>query len=176
MNANVPIQPSRALTPSTLRGRVAFRLAAFSVLVALALACAQPASAAVGDFKGKWGSLGSGNGQLNYDCGVAVAPNQDVYVVDSFNNRVQYFSPNGAFKGGWGVLGAGAGDFAKPQGIDIAPNGDVYVTEYDNNRVQYFGVPPGCTRAAGAWAAARTGNSLTRVGISVASNGDVYVV
>ena len=46
---------------------------------------------ATGQFLGKWGSEGSGDGQFYIPNGVAVAPNGRVYVADSGNNRIQAF-------------------------------------------------------------------------------------
>jgi len=46
---------------------------------------------ASGEFLGKWGSEGSGDGQFVGFSGVAVAPNGTVYVADYWNDRVQAF-------------------------------------------------------------------------------------
>jgi hypothetical protein len=48
---------------------------------------------ATGDFLGKWGSYGSGNGQFRYPFGVDVAPNDTVYMADTDNHRIQAFGP-----------------------------------------------------------------------------------
>jgi sugar lactone lactonase YvrE len=44
-----------------------------------------------GSFIGKWGSLGSADGQFNRARGTAFSSNDTFYVVDSVNNRIQYF-------------------------------------------------------------------------------------
>ncbi|MEK7355731.1 MAG: 6-bladed beta-propeller [Bdellovibrionota bacterium] len=44
-----------------------------------------------GTFLGKWGSLGSGDGELNRPTGVAVDSSSNVYVLDAGNFRVQKF-------------------------------------------------------------------------------------
>jgi tripartite motif-containing protein 71 len=46
-----------------------------------------------GSFITKWGSLGSGDGQLNQPAGVAVDRLGNVYVADAGNNRIQKFTP-----------------------------------------------------------------------------------
>ncbi len=95
-------------------------------------------AAAGWSYGGCWGSFGSGDGQFNEPKGIAVAPDYAVYVADSRNHRVQYFTPMGSFLGKWGSYGTGPGEFSYPVGIAVAPNGYVYVTEEGNYRVQYF--------------------------------------
>jgi DNA-binding beta-propeller fold protein YncE len=105
------------------------------------------------------GIAGAGAGELNEPWGVAIDPSGDVYVADSFNNRIAEFSAAGAFvKGyGWGVLdganqfetctttcqagiaGAGAGEFnGGPAGIATDSAGNVYVADFNNNRIDEF--------------------------------------
>ena len=47
-----------------------------------------------------WGSVGTGNGQFGAGGmrGVAVGPGDEIYVVDSFNIRVQVFNNTGVFQ------------------------------------------------------------------------------
>ncbi len=45
-----------------------------------------------GAFIMRWGTLGSGNGQLNQPMGIAVDAARNVYVTEKGNNRVQKFS------------------------------------------------------------------------------------
>ncbi len=52
------------------------------------------------------GSAGSGEGQFNAPRGVAIAQNGDIFVLDSDNNRVQRFSPDGQFITSWARTGA----------------------------------------------------------------------
>ena len=75
--------------------------------------CVTAATLALGDYvyEGQWGSEGSGSGQFDRPREVALAPNGNVYVIDTYNNRVQYFTPTGNFIGAWGRLGSGDGYF-----------------------------------------------------------------
>jgi hypothetical protein len=52
-----------------------------------------------------YGLAGGGAGQFNSPFGVAVGPTGDVYVADTYNNRIDEFSAAGAFikAYGWGV-------------------------------------------------------------------------
>jgi hypothetical protein len=92
--------------------RIATALAAAGALAALILPTS--ASAAFGP-AGSFGGSGSGNGQFNHPQG-AVATGATVYVADTSNNRVEYFSSAGAFQG---VL---SGSPASPSDVAVAPD------------------------------------------------------
>jgi len=66
----------------------------------------------------KWGEMGSRIGQYG-----------NVYVADTFNDRVQKFTSSGSFLSTWGELGADEGDFDSPE--DIAIGADIF--NYDLN-------------------------------------------
>jgi hypothetical protein len=69
---------------------------------------------------------------------VAVDSSDNVYVVDSNNNRVQKFTSTGTFITQWGTMGVGNGQFNAPQGIGVDSSGTVYVADAGNNRIQKF--------------------------------------
>jgi len=91
-----------------------------------------------GNWLGKWGTPGSGDGELNRPSGMAFDADDNLYVVDSLNNRVQKFTKEGKFITKWGTAGSGAGEFNMPWGIDVDTEGEVYVTDWRNDRVQKF--------------------------------------
>jgi hypothetical protein len=62
-------------------------------------------------FQRKWGSPGDGDGQFNVLISLAV-PDDEVYVTDSGNYRVQVFDRSGKFLRKWGSSGNGDGQFA----------------------------------------------------------------
>ena len=149
-------------------------LVLLSLALLMMLAVAPGAFAGVGTFIGTWGSTGTGVGQLNYPSGIAVGANGIVYVADTDNHRVQYFSANGTWLGAWGSAGTGNGQFGEMYSLTVAPNGDVYVTDSTNNRIQYFSR---FGTYKGKWGTAGTGNGqfANPIGIAAAPNGDVYV-
>ena len=99
-----------------------------------------------------WGEKGNGRGQFDEPRGIAIAPDDSVYVVDSKNGRVQKFSSKGEFLLEWGESVADktmktaadlnplphAGRFHDPNGIAVDRNGDVYVADTWNHRIQKF--------------------------------------
>jgi DNA-binding beta-propeller fold protein YncE len=107
---------------------------------------------------------------------VAVAPNGRVYVADSLNHRIQYFTGTGSFLGRWGSAGTGDGQFDTPSGVHVGPDGTVYVSDTFNQRIQYF-APQG--RFLGAFGAAGPGPGRFAYPLGLAMDGTgrrLYVV
>ena len=50
-----------------------------------------------GEFIGSWGEEGDGDGQIKGPAGIAFDADQNMYVVDSLNHRVQKFSLDGKY-------------------------------------------------------------------------------
>jgi DNA-binding beta-propeller fold protein YncE len=69
----------------------------FVILVLLLGGLANVELATAHVFKLAFGSQGSGDGQFNLPFGVAVDGAGNVYVADTFNNRIQKLSSNGEF-------------------------------------------------------------------------------
>jgi len=87
----------------------------------------------------KWGSEGTGNGQFNHPSGIEIdMSNNDVYVVDPGNYRIQKFDSNGNFITKWGSEGTADGQFQDPRGISVYPGKYVYVLDQDNHNIQKF--------------------------------------
>ena len=91
-----------------------------------------------GEFTGKWGTVGEGEGEFNRPTGLAFDADDNLYLVDSLNHRVQVFTQDGKFLSTWGQQGTGDGEFDHPWGIEVDNNGDVYVADWRNDRIQKF--------------------------------------
>lgn len=87
----------------------------------------------------KWGSKGTGDGQLMFPHSIAVDSLGNVYVTDTGNKRVQKFTADGTFITKWGSEGTGDGQFMGLHDIAVDPSGNfVYTVELSNHRVQKF--------------------------------------
>ena len=93
-------------------------------------------------FVSKWGTDGTGDGQFRYPSDIAVASDDNVYVADAWNHRMQKFTSRGVFVSKWGTEGSGDGEFSGPRGLAVASDGSVYVADGHNHRIQKFSPGP----------------------------------
>lgn len=77
-------------------------------------------------------------GEFAKPTGVAVDKDGNVYVSDTWNNRVEVFDADGEFIRSFGKGGDGPGYFARPKGIAIDGDGHVWVADAVQDRVQVF--------------------------------------
>lgn len=80
----------------------------------------------VGKFVRSWGSRGSGEGQFNEVHGIALDAQNNVYVADAGNKRIQVFDSDGKFKSE--ITGIGS-----PGAICITPGSRQYIYSSDSN-------------------------------------------
>ena len=64
--------------------------------------------------------------------------NNQFYVVDRFNHRIQVLTPGLKFLATFGEEGAGEGQLDSPYGVTCDSAGNVYVADYCNHRIQVF--------------------------------------
>ena len=128
----------------------------------------------------QWGGEGSAEGQFNcYEdegtiCGLAVDAQDNVYVVDKGNYRIQKFDAAGNFILSWGSQGTGDGQFVRPIYVAVDAQGHVFVTDDRNPVVQKFDANGVFLGKWGSLGAAE-GQFNHATGIAVDSEGNVYV-
>jgi sugar lactone lactonase YvrE len=105
----------------------------------------------------------------------------NLYVVDSFNSRIQKFDQNGKFLTMWGTAGQGDGEFRFINGdagagaIAVDEQGNVYVADWGNSRLQKF---DGNGQFLAKWGTrgAGDGQFSNLLSITVDKAGNVYVL
>jgi DNA-binding beta-propeller fold protein YncE len=151
-----------------------------------------------GTFVTSWGGYGQGPGRFGATSGdaaatvtsgtvggisgIAVGPGGDVYVLDSFNSRIEQFTSSGTFKRAFGTPGSAPGEIDTGIHGGIAIFGNLlYLADQDNHRIQRFtlgtdGAPSGVPLVAGTLG---SGNGQFRnpqgVAVDPAREHDVFV-
>ncbi len=93
-----------------------------------------------------WGSfadIAQGNapgGTFNEPWGIGVAPDGSVFVADTWNYRIQKFTPEGQFITMWGYFGQGEAPDALygPRDVAFDAQGRVYVSDTGNKRIVIY--------------------------------------
>jgi len=111
-------------------------LAAVVLVLLSFVAAAQPADAHTRSFK--FGKKGAGNGEFNLPQGMAFDAEDNLWVADTFNHRIQKFTAAGVHLRSYGSQGRGDGFFINPGGVAISNSGRVHVGDARNYRVQVF--------------------------------------
>jgi hypothetical protein len=143
---------------------------------------------------GEAGSNGTSkatSARLNYPTGIAVDSAGNVYVADTYNNRIRCISPQGRIRtiAGTGVAG-GAGDGGPgplaqvnhPQGVAVLA-GAVYIADTYNNRIRCVDKNGRISTIAGTGDAGFGGDGgpataatmRTPFGIAATATGDLYI-
>jgi tripartite motif-containing protein 71 len=129
----------------------------------------------IGTFVTAWGDSGSANGQFAGPRGICLDRNGNVYVADSYNDRVQKFTPDGSFVTAWGTSGTGIGQLDGPYGIASDSLNNIYVVEEVNSRVSKF-TSDGTFLTSWGGAGSGDGQFNFPRGICIDGAGTVYVM
>ena len=96
---------------------------------------------AAGEFILQWGEHGSAPGQFVQPRCLAIDDQDQIWVADACNHRIQVFQTDGEsakLVKIWGEQGHETGQLSYPYGISLDGKGHLYVCEFGNSRVQKF--------------------------------------
>ena len=94
-----------------------------------------------GKFVLQWGGHGSERGQFIQPRTLAIDDQDQIWVADACNHRVQVFDASAApvqLVSIWGEQGKEPGQLYYPYGLELDGAGHVYICEFGNSRVQKF--------------------------------------
>jgi uncharacterized repeat protein (TIGR02543 family) len=95
-------------------------------------------SATSGSFSKSICNAGADSYHWGQPLGIAVDAFGNIFISDTFNNRLQMYDYLGTWCTTWGGAGTGNGQFNQPHGIVVDVFGNVYVADSNNVRVQKF--------------------------------------
>jgi DNA-binding beta-propeller fold protein YncE len=123
----------------------------------------------------RWGGRGNEPGQFMRIRSLCFNAQDQVFVADACNHRIQVFDTHGNLLRIIGEPGTGPGQLQYPYDVAIAPDGSFYVCEYGNHRVQRFSAEG---EPLGTWGKPGRGEGelWNPWALSVASDGRVVVV
>jgi sugar lactone lactonase YvrE len=134
--------------------------------------------------EGTWvqtvGSFGTGQVQFNAPHGLAVDRSNNLWVVDSGNNRLQQLSSTGTWLQSIGSKGVGDGQFKAPEFLALDSSGNLWIADTGNNRVEELNDSGtyvsqiGCSTGACA-ASSENGQFSKPTGIAVDATGNFWV-
>jgi hypothetical protein len=122
-----------------------------------------------------WGTAGNASGEFATPTDLDFDDQDNVYIVDHSNNRIQKFDSTGTFILEWGGKGDGNGQFLNPTGIHVDEDGHVYIADTLNHRIQKFGPDGDFLLKIGEYGVGN-GQFETPVDVAVDTFGNIFVV
>ena len=120
------------------------------------------------------GRAGTGPGEFNRAEGICVDAQDQIYVADSCNHRIQVFAADGKFLRAFGSAGNKLGELSYPYDVAVDAAGNIFVCEFGNSRIQVFDARFQAVEIIGG-AGAAPGQFNNPWAIALDARGNLYV-
>jgi ABC-type Fe3+ transport system permease subunit/DNA-binding beta-propeller fold protein YncE len=121
-----------------------------------------------------YGKPGTAPGEFNRAEGTCLDANDNLYVADSCNHRIQVLTSDGKFLREFGTPGSAPGELSYPYDVKMDPQGNLFVCEFGNSRIQVFDKNGHSLEIIGK-AGAAPGEFNNPWSIALDSHGNLYV-
>jgi DNA-binding beta-propeller fold protein YncE len=88
--------------------------------------------------RGNFGTVGSGDGELEWPVSIIADAEENVYVSDEAHHNISSFDKEGEFLGSFGEYGVGDGQLNRPAGLAFDADENILVVDSKNHRIQKF--------------------------------------
>lgn len=120
-----------------------------------------------------WGTSGTQPGQFEDPIGIVIA-DEEIFVSDSGNDRIQVFDLEGKFLRSFGSQGEELGELSRPMSMSIHKD-TLYVAEYINDRIQKFSLADGTSQGILGSSGSGPGEFDLPADVAVDDDGKIYV-
>ncbi len=127
-----------------------------------------------GDFVRAFGVHGTESGEFDGPTGIAVDADDNLYITDQNNHRVQKVTSEGRPLLTFGSAGSSDGELNMPWGICVAPDGSIFVADWRNDRIQQFSADGEFIAKFGE-TGGDDGQFTRPAGVAVDEDGNIYV-
>ena len=132
-----------------------------------------------GQYLSQFGTVGMDSGQFDEPVGIGIGPNGEVVVADTWNQRIQVFTPDASGliftpTRSWEVYGWFSNSLENKPYLAVDKQGNVFVTDPEGIRVLMFDMTGKFITGWGDYASDAEGFSLP-VGVAVDAQGGIWV-
>ncbi|MEW6104419.1 MAG: NHL repeat-containing protein, partial [bacterium] len=121
---------------------------------------------------GQWGTQ---TGKLWHPYGIDIDNQGNIYVADTYNHRIQKFSPDGNYLLSFGARGQEDGQFAMPQDVVVDSEGYILAIDTENHRVCKFSPNGIYMESYGRYSLGKGGLLQPQKGV-IAQDNKLYVI
>ena len=123
-----------------------------------------------------YGTIGTEQREFRYPFLMTLGKEQNLYIVDVINTRVQVLNPEGLYVTDIGAWGVEKGEFFRPKGVTVDAQNRVYVSDSHMGVIQVFESTGEFYSAVGDPEYKKVRKFKTPIGIFIDDRNRLYVV